>query len=129
MPETLVTTQQLNRYYEENPKTTMAAAAAHFGVSVATINSRLAVGAGGRTLRLTDHDVAVLGFIMDFVVEHGWAPTVSEVVDGLGCSRAGAHIAMHRLAAYGCIVMGDGARTVRVVGSKVSMKGVKRDPR
>lgn len=129
MPTQLVTAQQLNRYFEDHPKATMTAAAAHFGVSISTINARMAQGAGGRVLRLSDLDVRVFGFIIDYTVEHGWSPSVSDVVDGLGCSRAGAHSAMHRLAAYGCVILGDGPRTIRVVGSSVSMKGVKRDPR
>lgn len=130
MPQKLLTKQQVNRYFEENPKSTMTAAAAHFGVSKATVNNRMTQGAGGRVLRLTDTDVKVFGFIVDYIVEHGWSPSVSDITDGVGCSRSTAHSSMHRLAAYGSIVIGEGQpRMIRVVGSTVSMKGVKRDPR
>lgn len=129
MPEQLVTTQQLNRYFDDNPGSTMVAAAAHFGVSKATINNRMAQGAGGRVLRLSDHDVAVFNFIQDYITENGWSPSITDIADGAECARSAAHASVHRLASYGCLILGEGPRAIRVIGSSVSMKGVKRDPR
>lgn len=129
MPEQLVTSQQLNRYLEDNPKSTMIAAAAHFGVSRATINNRMAQGVGGRVLRLSDHDVKVFQFIVDYITLNGWSPSVTDISEGAKCSRSAAHASVHRLAGYGSLILGDGPRAIRVVSSKVSMKGVKRDPR
>jgi hypothetical protein len=124
-----LTSQQVTRYFEENPKASVSSAAAHFGVAGSTINTRIEQGAGGRRLVLTDHDVRVFRFIVDFIVDNGWAPSVTEIFDALGCARSAAHVSIHRLASYGCLILGDGARTIRVVGMKFDTKGVPDDPR
>lgn len=129
MPENRVTTQQVSRYFEENPKSTLVAAAADLGVSRTTIYNHTSRGLGARVLRLTDHDVRVFQFIVDYITENGWSPSVTDIANGTGCARSAAHNSIHRLAAYGSLILGEGPRAIRVVGSTVSVKGVKRDPR
>ena len=128
MPQRLVTSQEVTRFFETNEGATIAAAAAHFGVSVATIKNRKRE-AGGRTLRLGDMDVRVFKFLVEFISEYGWAPSITEIQDGIDCSRSSAHSSLHRLHVFGAIEMGDGARTVRVTGSRVDMTGVPDEPR
>jgi predicted transcriptional regulator len=89
-----------------------------------TISARMSRLSLRRELVLTDHDVAVFYFVMNFIIENQWSPTVTEISDGVACSRSAAHNSLHRLSAYGLIEMGEGARTVRVIGSRVDMSEV-----
>jgi len=124
MPQQLVTDDQIKTFFEENPKATHAEAAARLGVSMGTISARMSRLSLRRELVLTDHDVAVFKFIINFIIENRWSPTVTEISDGVGCARSAAHNSLHRLSAYGAIEMGEGARTVRVIGSRVDMSEV-----
>jgi hypothetical protein len=120
-----LTLDELAEFFDQNPGATHAAAAAHFDVSVGTVSTRLARAGISRKLTLTERDVDVYDFVRDFIVDNGWPPSVTEVSNGVGCSGSAAHNSLHRLVAYGVIEMGDGARTIRVVGSKIDMKGAK----
>lgn len=124
MPTQRVTTQQVLRYFDAEEKATIVSAAAHFGVSPATISSRLSRGAGGRPINLTKHDLAVYKAIIKYITKHSWAPSVTDLVEMTGASRSAVHNSIHRLAATGAIELGDGARTIRVVGSKINMEAV-----
>lgn len=125
----LVSEREVTQYVDAHPKATMEAVAAHFGVSRATVIKRLSRGAGGRPIKLTDHDRKVFYAIIDYIEQHGWAPSVTDIADAVPCARSSAHNSMHRLAATDNIVLGDGPRAIRVVGSEVNMNGVDRDAR
>jgi multidrug efflux pump subunit AcrB len=124
MPTQRVTTQQVLRYFDTEEKPTIVSAAAHFGVSPATISARLSRGDGGRPINLTKHDLAVFKAIVKYVTKNSWAPSITDLVEMTGASRSAVHNSIHRLAAVGVIELGDGARTIRVVGSKIDMEAV-----
>jgi Mn-dependent DtxR family transcriptional regulator len=119
-----LTVDELKEFFESNPKATHAEAAARFGVSTGTISQRVA-RMGGHEIHLSDRDRAVYGFVRSFIERNLWPPSVTEIADGLQCAGSAAHNSLHRLAAYGAIEIGDGARAIRVVGSKITMKGAK----
>jgi DNA-binding IclR family transcriptional regulator len=116
-----VTREQLEAFYEANPKASVREVAEHFGVAQSTVRTVYPRGRRGAPLTLTPHDLQVYEAIADSLVERGWAPSVTEIAEAVPCARSAAHTSLHRLAAFGAIVLGDGPRTIRVVGSAITM--------
>ena len=121
------TVEELAAYMDET-EANMAATAAHFGVSKATVRNLLHTP--GPHLgdhppsKLSERDYATYDVIKTFIVEHGWAPTVREVAALVSGTVNPVHHTFHKLAAHGLIEITGQPRAMRVVGSVVDMSGV-----
>ena len=65
---------------------------------------------------LSDRQAAIMRYLVRYINEHSWAPSRREI--GLACGMASlSSVDYHlkRLAAAGAIVLGDGARMIKVI--------------
>lgn len=64
---------------------------------------------------LTPAQERTLCFIVDYVEEHGWPPTLQEIADGTGVAKSTTFAHIRRLQQKGYLVVGRGPRALRVV--------------
>lgn len=97
----------------DEPGANRTKAAAHFGVSRATVARTLG---GPAYARKPEREAKALAFIEGYIGEHGWAPSIREIATGIGVTPATAHMSVATLERDGKIVTGGGPRMIRLVG-------------
>ncbi len=112
-------------YLKKNPDAPPNEVAAAVGISVATarqIMDRAGVwnGARGPNKRSEHVRGATAQFVQQFIEDNGWAPSISEIADGVGTSRSNAHRTLQSLQASGLIEVGPYPRQIRMVRMKAA---------
>lgn len=107
-----VTPEQIREWLAE-PGRTQVDAAAHFDVSINTI--QLATNH-----RIGDTERATRAAIAELIAEHGWAPSVRELATATGRSIQSTHLGLAKLAHEGYIVKGPGPRMIRLTNKEMT---------
>jgi repressor LexA len=65
----------------------------------------------------------ILDYLVTYQAEHGWMPTVREIADAMGLSSpSSVHSHLRQLHAEGRIVLGGGARMIRLTNGHIDLR-------
>jgi predicted ArsR family transcriptional regulator len=110
-------------YLKKNPQAPPIQVAEAVGISAATariIMERNDVWNGARGPNKRSEPVRrdVGEFVQRFIEDNGWAPSITEIAEGVGTSRSNAHRTLQMLQASGLIEVGPYPRQIRMVRMK-----------
>lgn len=106
-----VTPAEIREWLAE-PGRTQVDAAAHFDVSINTIQS-------ATNHRIGDTERETHAAIVDLIAEHGWPPSIRELSTVTQRGLQSTHLALAKLAHEGYIVKGPGPRMIRLTDKEL----------